>query len=105
MRLGTNGERRLDVQLGRTRPRPRLRWREKAREDRLHADAREPHRDLHVVARALPGANLADAERRVPQLGPDLKAAVRVVVVLDPDLSRRARLRLRLRLMLRRRAP
>src|SRR5262245_6982941 len=67
-----------------------LRPREEAREDRLHADAREPHRDLHVVARALPAAHLADAERWVAQLCADLQAAAPVlVVVLDADLTGR----------------
>src|SRR6185369_7438558 len=48
--------------------------------------------DLEIRARALPAANLADAERGVTQLRADLQArAVRRVgvVVVDGELSRR----------------
>src|SRR5262249_15623967 len=64
---------------------------EEAGEDCLPADAGETHRHLHVGARALPAAHLADAERGVAQLGADLQAAAPLIgVVLDADLAGRA---------------
>src|SRR6478752_815292 len=69
--------------------RPMLRPREEAGQDGLHADAGKPHRHLHVGARALPGAHLAHAERRMPQLRADLQAARLILVVFDADLAGR----------------
>ena len=48
------------------------------------------HGDLEIGAGALPGAHLADAERRVAQLDADLQAraaAESSVVVVDDDLA------------------